>query len=277
MKLFISVDMEGIAGISDWDQVNRTKPDYAWARELMTLEAAAAVEGALAAGAKEVVVGDSHATMTNLLPEKMPTKAQLVQGRCKPISMMQGISEEFDAAAFIGYHAMQGTYRGVLAHTYAGSLIRECHINGQMVGEPALNATLAASFGVPLAFLSGDEAACREARRFVPGIETVATKKGFGTKCSQSRHPHVVRDAIRKGIQSALSRKPTLRGNRLPKPPFTLKVVLVRTEMGDLCEDIPGVERKDSMTVVFKDRSFLTVYKAFLTIMRICGVAADNS
>jgi len=280
MKVFISMDMEGVAGIVDWNQVSPKHSEYAIGRELMTGEAAAAVEGALEAGAREIVVGDSHASMFNLLAEKMPTQARLVQGRCKPLSMMQGIDRSFDACAFVGYHAMRGTAGGVLSHTYSG-VIYEAWLNRVLVGEPGMNATLAASFGVPLMFLSGDEAVCREVRGLLPGIETVAVKKGFGIKAASSIHPQKAREAIRAGIRKALSGKGKAKGKgprrgKLPKSPFTLRLVLVKPEMADLCEAIPGIQRKEARVVEFRHRDFRTVYGAFLTVMRISGIAIQD-
>lgn len=267
--------MEGIAGVMDWTQCLSDKRDYGRGRELMTGEAAAAAEGAFEAGARTVVVGDSHGCMTNLLVERMPLAARLVQGRCKPLSMMHGLDKTFDAVAFVGYHSMMGTQGGVLAHTYSGSIM-QCRINGLVVGEPGLNSTLAAAFGVPAVFLSGDEAACREIEALIPGVTTMPVKKGFGTKVCSSLHPEAARAAIRSGIGEALTAQRPAKKTKLPKSPFTLKVLLYRPDMADLCQMIPGVKRIGASEVEFRHADFVTVYGAFLTIMRIAGIARED-
>ena len=152
VSVFISVDMEGIAGITTLRQTMRGTDDYAWAREVMTEEANAAIAGAFDASARRVVVSDSHADMGNLLPHKLDQRADLVQGSPKlPYSMMTGIEEGFACAAFIGYHAGAGTADAIMAHTYTG-FITDLRVNGESWNETHLNAALSGTFAVPVGF-----------------------------------------------------------------------------------------------------------------------------
>src|SRR6266513_280779 len=158
MRVYISVDMEGIAGVVHESQTDPTTPafaaEYGRFRRLMTAEANAAVEGALAAGATRVLVNDSHWFMRNLLAEELHQAAELVSGDPKPRSMVQGIDAGFDAALFIGYHARAGTRNAILDHTYADR-IHDVRLNGKSVGELGLNAGVAGVHGVPIALVSG--------------------------------------------------------------------------------------------------------------------------
>jgi D-amino peptidase len=263
--------MEGIAGISDWEQAVRKKTDYAHGRDLMVGEVNAAIEGAVAAGAKEIIVNDSHGDMMNLLPDKLHKAAQLLQGSIKPMSMMQGLDESYDAALFIGYHSMADTQLGSLSHTYTGA-IKRAEVNGKVLGEPGLNGALAGHFGVPLVFLSGDEAAANEIKSLIPGIETAAVKKAFGRKAILSVHPEVAREMIRKGVEKGLGRRKDIKPLKLG-PPYKLSVEVTAVEMGDICERIPGIRRESGTTLLFDSNSYLDVYKAFLTIMSLCQLA----
>ncbi|HZM26289.1 MAG TPA: M55 family metallopeptidase, partial [Gemmatimonadales bacterium] len=161
MRVYISVDMEGIAGVVHEDQTNPVDPrcaaEYARFRKLMTGEANAAVEGALAGGASQVVVNDSHWEMRNLLPEDLHEAAELLSGGPKRLSMLEGIEADFDAAVFIGYHAKAGTAGAILDHTMMDA-IRDVRLNGRSMGELGLNAALAGAHGVPVALVSGDRA-----------------------------------------------------------------------------------------------------------------------
>jgi len=267
MKVFFSVDMEGVAGVVDWDHALRDKQDYQMGRELMIGEANAAIEGAVAAGAKEIFVADSHGAMFNMPPEKFHPAARIIQGRNKPLSMMEGISKDFDAVCFVGYHAMAGTSKATLAHTYTGAIM-QARLNGKPVGETALNGGLAAYFGVPVVFVSGDTALCREAKHFFPGAVTVAVKEGLGFRVANAMHPVKAREAIAAGVERAL-KAPRPAKNNLPKPPYRLEVDLREMWIADICQMIPGVVRRAGATVEFRHEDYLTVYGAFLTIMRL--------
>lgn len=173
-RVFISIDMEGISSIVSWPEVDRNNSEYAHTRKIMAGDLNAAIEGALEAGAKEIVVSDAHGGMRNLRPEEVHEAAQLIRGSPKPNSMMEGIKEGFDAAMYVGYHSMKGTENGICAHTISGSVVQAIWINGRMTGEFGMNSALAGHYGVPSVFLAGDYAATVEAEAFVPGITTAA-------------------------------------------------------------------------------------------------------
>lgn len=269
MNIYISCDAEGVAGIADWEQCVPGEKDYKLGRELMVGEVNSAIEGAISAGAKKIVVNDSHATMLNLIPEKLHPSALLLQGSEKPMSMVTGLDDSFDAAIFIGYHSMAGTSAGTLSHTYT-SIITEVRINGKPVGEPELNAMMAGWYGVPLVFLSGDESATKEIKKFIPGIVTVTTKKGLGRRVALSIHPAESRRLIRLGVERALKRYKEIKPLR-PKKPIKLSMELWMVEMADLASVIPGVLRTGSRSLEFKSNDYTEIYGMFLTIMRVAS------
>ncbi len=188
LKVFISVDMEGITGIVNWEDVSRTGKDYDYFRRIMTEEVNAAVEGALAAGATEIVVRDSHGSARNILPELLNQNARLIRDWSGgPKSMMEGIDESFDAVMFVGYHAKAGTPDALLEHTMSGNVM-DLSINGVSLPEAGLNALIAGYYDVPVVFVAGDEALCEQAEALFGEVETVAVKDGIGG-AARSLHP----------------------------------------------------------------------------------------
>src|SRR5205814_2745543 len=215
MRVYVSVDMEGIAGVVHESQTDPTTPafaaEYGRFRRLMTAEANAAVEGAVAAGATRVVVNDSHWFMRNLLAEELHQAAELVAGDPKPRSMVQGIDEQepggFDAALFIGYHARDGTRHAILDHTYADR-IHEVRLNGRPVGELGINAALAGVAGVPVALVSGDASLAAEAKALLgDNVATVVVKEAVSRHAARSVAPAVACRLIRDGVTAALKQK----------------------------------------------------------------------
>jgi len=268
MRIYISCDMEGITGIPDWDYAMRDKLDYGVGRELMVGEVNSAIEGALAAGAKEIIVNDSHASMINLIPEKVHKSAKIIQGIAKPLSMMQGIDfGKYDAALFLGYHAQAGTNLGIMGHTYSGAFIK-CEVNGKEFGEFGLNSALCGYFNVPVVFVSGDEGVCKEAKKHIPQIETMAGKKGFGKKVGLSLHPAIAREKIKAGVINALKKVKTIPPFKV-KSPVKLKVELSDVSHADLCTRIPNIIRLSGRELLFKHKEYLECFKAFLCIMSI--------
>ncbi|GAB4312978.1 MAG: M55 family metallopeptidase [Candidatus Sumerlaeia bacterium] len=274
MRVFISCDMEGVAGVCDWDYAMRDKMDYAHGRKLMIGECNAAVEGALAAGAKRIVVNDSHDGMINLLPEEIHPEAEVILGRNKPFSMMQGLSRQFDAAIFIGYHAGAGGLHGTLAHTYSGKVLN-LSVNGVTLNEAGINAFYAGALGVPLVGLSGDDVLEREMQQLIPQARTIVVKKGMGRKAAQSIHPSRAREKIKKGVQEILAGAHRVKPFRL-KPPYTLRISFHPPEICDTCERMPGVVRVDGNTVAWKSRHPIDIYKAYLALMSISSAAVTD-
>jgi D-amino peptidase len=211
MRVYISVDMEGIAGVAHEDQTDPIEPrhagEYNRFRRLMTNEANAAVLGALDAGAAAVLVNDSHWLMRNLLAEELHPAAELLSGGPKRLSMVEGVDGGFDAALFIGYHARAGTRHATIDHTYT-SRVYEARLNGQPVGELGLNAAMAGLHGVPVALVSGDQALADEARALLGGdVETVVGKEAVGRFAARSLAPTVACERIRAGAVAALRRR----------------------------------------------------------------------
>ena len=253
-NVFISVDMEGIAGIAHLQQVWRGSDDFPAARDLMTGEANAAVSGAFDGGATGVVVNDSHGDMYNLLPEKLDPRAELILGSPKTLSMMQGFGPDFGVALFVGYHAAAGTQAAVLDHTYSGRLIWEVRLNGEPASEAELNAAFAGTYGVPVGLVTGDDKACAQAAKRLPGIRTVIVKEGYGRNVSAYAHEE---DRRRETAREELR---PYRGD----PPFVLEADVANTSAADLCALAPGTDRTGPRTVRFQSEDFREAFRCLL-------------
>lgn len=180
-RVYISVDMEGISGISGSDQLAAGQSEYGRSRKLMAEDANAAIRGAFAGGATEVLVNDSHGSQRNLLPEDLDPRARLISHSFKRHGMMEGLDGTFDAIVFVGYHAKAQAPRGLFAHTGSG-VVRDLRINGRSVGEGGMNAALAAWHGVPVIVVTGDDAAIEEITGVVPGVSGVVVKRAINTR-----------------------------------------------------------------------------------------------
>ncbi|HEX9410539.1 MAG TPA: M55 family metallopeptidase [Actinomycetota bacterium] len=262
-NVFISVDMEGIAGIAHLQQVWRGSDDFPAARELMIGEANAAVAGAFEGGATTAVVNDSHGDMYNLLPEKLDARAELILGSPKTLSMMQGFGPDFDVALFVGYHAAAGTQAAVLDHTYSGRLIYEIRLNGEPATEAELNAAFAGTYGVPVGLVTGDDKACAQAAKRLPGIRTVVVKEGYGRNVAKSIHPSAAREAIRKAAAETVAARGELQPYRAD-PPFVLEADVANTSAADLCALAPGTDRTGPRTVRFQSEDFREAFRCLL-------------
>ena len=260
-KVFISVDMEGICGVSRWEDVSEKGSDYAYFRSLMTEEANAAVQGAVDAGATQIIVRDAHGHACNLLPEKLHEKALLIRGWSGgPLLMMEGIDRSFDAAVFIGYHSAAGTADGVLHHTITRRLA-EVRLNGRAVPEITLNAAIAGQFGVPVVFASGDRALIQQAKELLGSREYVIVKEGIG-QAARNIHPAVARKLIRQGVKRALSEFQNY-PPFLPEKPIRLTLQFVEVKDAARAALFPGVQELDSRTVELTDGDLMTVLKFF--------------
>ena len=272
MKVFISADMEGTAGVTDWDQVMPDRPDYARFRRLMTEEVNAAILGALEAGAKEIVVNDSHNTMRNLLIEELHPQAQLISGSPKPFGMMQGIDNSFDAVLYTGYHAAAGTQNGVLDHSYSGLSVRQIKLGNLVVGEAGLNAALAGHFKVPIVLVTGDTTAVAQVKKLIPHVEAVSVKEPIGRLAARSFQPVEARRRIKEGVTRALKRLKELKPLTLPRP-IALELDLTYTAMADHCMLIPGMTRINPRAVNYKARDAEQAY----TVTMACLVLARST
>jgi D-amino peptidase len=203
MKVYISVDIEGVAGITHWDEAEIGKEGYPEYREQMTIEAIAACEGALNAGATEILVKDAHWTARNIYPERLPEEARLIRGwNGEPFSMIEGLDSSFRAAAMVGYHSGAGAGGNPLAHTMTGKDAKIL-INGELTSEYLLHRNAAAMRGVPVVFLAGDKNLCDTAMATNRAVHTVATKDGAGGSTT-STHPMAAAKQIRDGMEAAL-------------------------------------------------------------------------
>lgn len=210
-KVFISVDMEGIAGVVTGEQLGPSGFEYQRFREFMTAEALAAVEAAKEAGATEVVVADSHGNGQNLLIERFPTDVTIIRAWPRPLGMMQGIDSTFSAAIFIGYHSSTGNPEGVRAHTWSSANYAGFRANGQEVSEGGWNAMLAGHFGVPVVLVTGDEAAAADLRAVAPDVEAAVVKRSISFHSAATATPQAAQQLIRVKVQQALARRQSIR------------------------------------------------------------------
>jgi len=266
MKVYISCDMEGISGVVAGAQTKRGEEEYKRFQKLMTAEVNAAIEGALAGGATEVVVNDAHGGMRNILIEELNPAARLISGSPKPFSMMQGIDGSFDVAFFIGYHAQAGAPYAVIDHTWTG-LVYQVSLNGQPVGETGLNAALAGYYGVPVVLVTGDRVLVEEAHALLGDIETVAVKEGCGRYAAECLVPEVARQRIRAAAERAVRR-----GGRpfVIEPPITLTASFTASAHADMAELVPGSQR-DGRQLSFTADDYRQVYKAFRAMVYLAG------
>ena len=275
MDVFISIDMEGIAGVTTLRQTFRGTDDYTWARELMTEEANAAVAGAFDAGIDRVVVSDSHGDMGNLLPHRLDQRAELVQGTPKvPFSMMSGIETTFLCALFLGYHAGAGTQGAILDHTYTGFIV-DVRVNGESWNETHLNAALAGTFGVPVALVVGDRACCEQATARLEGVRTLAVKEGLGSTSGRSRSPDIARTLIRAAAQEAIRQAGDLRPFR-PRPPYTLEVDVLNSRIADVAALQLRTERPSARTLRLETDDVRELYQVLLSWMTLGRTVAPS-
>jgi len=203
MKIFVSADIEGIAGISCWDEANPDHPAWPEFRDRMTDHVAAACEGAVAAGAEEILVKDAHASARNVLADRLPRSARLVRGwSMHPLMMVQELDASFDAVMMVGYHSMASSGGNPLAHTLSSSKVARMELNGRPISEFHLHGYAAATLGVPVVFVSGDEALCESAAAENPNIRTCPVMRGAGAS-TVSLHPDVAKERIRAGAEEA--------------------------------------------------------------------------
>jgi D-amino peptidase len=270
VKVFISVDMEGISGITDPEDVLPDGADYQRGREFMTGDANAAILGAYDGGADEVLVNDSHWIMRNLLLERLDPRARTIKGFHKSLCMVQGLDASYDGAVFVGYHACAGTEGGVLNHTLLGKEIQNVYLNGEPTGETRLNAAFAGHFGVPVLVVAGDAAVCAEAERFLPGVQTVAVKDGIDKFSANCLHPAVAQARIREATAGALAGRGGVQPYVLSAP-YTLGIEFNSTTIAATCAMMPGVELTGTRSVEFVTDDYPELMQV-LVVMLLLGM-----
>jgi len=275
VKIFVSSDMEGTAGVVDWAQCRPGQPEYGHYRGLLQEEVNAAIEGAQAGGASRFLVNDSHSTMANLRPEQLAGRARYLSGRHKPLYMMQGLDGSFDGVFFVSYHGSMSGPQATLSHTYNPLAISEVRLNGVLAGESGINALVALAHGVPVLLITGDETTAAEAAPFCPGVVPAVVKSSVSRFSADSLHPEdareVIRDAARRAVEGlASARVPDI------ELPATLTVRMRNPDLAEMATWISGVEAVpgDPVTVRMTDDDPLRLYRTFVTVVLLTrGIA----
>ncbi len=266
LKVYISVDMEGIAGVVTDDQLGPGSFEYERFRQFMTKEALAAVNAARDAGATEILVADSHGNGENLLIEQFPKDVRVIRSWPRRFGMIAGIDESFDALIFIGYHSSTNNLKGVRAHTFSSGRLTRVSLNGVNVTEGAWNAAVAGHFGVPVVMVSGDDAAVEEVRSLVGPIEAAEVKKSLSFHAANTMTPEASQELIAQKVRAALGRLKDFKPYRL-KNPVALELGFKHYRPVEMLAYLKGVERIDSHTIRYVGKDMLDVadFELFIT------------
>ena len=277
MKIWISYDMEGVAGIVDWDQCRPGSDGYALGCALLLDEVNAAIEGAVAGGATEVLLNDSHSRMSNLDPRAVvhPDKVRFITGRHKPMYMMQGLDDTVDGAFLVGYHGSISGAPSVLSHTYNPEVFSGARVNGTWVGESGINALVTAHHGVPIALVTGDEVTWDETEPFAPDAEHVVTKTSITRASADALHPTESCRRIRAAAEQAVRRVPGMH-NRPIAAPATLELDVQTADMADVATWVGGVDRVSERTVAISGEDLLSVFTRFVAVNYITRQAGGR-
>lgn len=269
MKLYISADIEGVAGVVHSEHTTRDGKEHDRARSLMTEEVNACVRGALEAGVTEIVVNDSHGTMRNLIPEQLHPEAELISGSPKKLAMVEGLDETYDGAVFLGYHTKKGDF-GLLNHTFNGKVVRSIKVNGKEYGEFGLNALVAGFFNVPVVCVSGCDRLEGEARELIPSIYTATVKQTINQFTAKSVHPKKAQEMIQAQTKAAWE-------NRKNIPPFKIDGPVViemsfnTTGFAENAAILPIVEQIDPSTVTFEAKNMIDGYRFIRSLIMIAN------
>jgi D-amino peptidase len=269
VKVHISVDMEGIAGVATGADTTPGAPHYGYCRELMTAECNAAIEGCYAGGASEVIVNDSHDGMLNLVQRQLDRRARVIRGSRKPLGMMEGIDDATAATMFIGYHARTGN-DGVLNHTMRGQDVQGVFLNGEPAGELRLNAALAGWYDIPVALITGDDVLCEEGRKCLGRVEAVEVKEAIDKYTALSLHPDLAQERIREAARRAVESLADLTPYRIDTP-ATLRVLWNSTSITALCESVPGVRRVSPREIEYTSADYPELYRLLRVLLVLAG------
>jgi D-amino peptidase len=275
MKLFLSTDFEGTSGIVAWEQIMRGNAEFEQGRQLLTDEVNAVIAGTIEGGATEFVVNDSHSTMRNLHPQDLLGRATLITGKHKPLYMMEGLDDSFDGICFVSYHGSIGAEHAVLSHTYNPGAIWEVRINGEIVGESGINALVAAHYGVPVIFVSGDATTAQEAKTIAPDAEKVVVKQSLGRFAASHMHPSAACELLHAGAVSAVRNLSDMRPPQFSLP-VTLEITFLVADMADMATWIRGVERSSARSVKVTSEHLLDLYRTFVTIVTLTRSLVDR-
>jgi len=275
MKLFLSTDFEGVSGIVAWEQIIEGNSEYEQGRRLLTNEVNAVISGALEGGAKEFVINDSHHYMRNLHPQELLGKATLITGKHKPMYMMEGLDSSFDGICFVGYHGSIGAEHAILSHTYNPGAIWEVRINGDVVGESAINALVATHYNVPIILISGDEATVQEAQNIAPNAEKVIVKQSLGRFAAAHIHPTVACEMLQKGASRAVRHVKEMHSPVFTRP-VSLEVTFLVADMAEMALWVRGVERVGPRIVKISSEDLLELYRMFVTVVTLTRSLVDR-
>jgi D-amino peptidase len=264
MKLLIAVDMEGATGVAAWEHVDPGTTEYLRFRHLLTADVNAAVAGALAGGATDIVVTDGHWNDGNLLIEELDSRVRLNTGTPLPMAMVEGVQGGVDAALFVGYHARAGTLRAVLDHTWARRLAN-LWLNGRLSGETGLNASVCGAYGVPVLLVTGDQAVAAEAQDWIPGVGTAVVKTALGRTGALCLPPAQTGPILHAAARRAVERFLDGQG---PGPvqltrPVTVRLEFITSLMAEAASLLPGSERLDGRTLEFTAADMTSAYLQF--------------
>jgi D-amino peptidase len=272
MKIFLSSDMEGTAGVVDWEQCVGDGPEAAAGRRLLLAEVNAAIEGAIEGGATEIVVNDSHSKMRNLPADELAGEASYISGSHKPLYMMQGLDESFDAVLFVSYHGSVGAPAG-LSHTYNPRAVVEVTLNGTVTGEAGINALVAAHYGVPVMLVTGDRVACEETAQLIPGVHSAVVKEHVSRLAAHSLHPVRACSLIRERAAAAISA--TAAASPPPLAPGILEVFVRTTDIAEAATWVRGVERTGPRQLRIQGDDLLATYRAFCAAILLTRSVAE--
>jgi len=256
LKVYISADMEGIAGVVTGDQLSPSGFEYERFRGFMTNEVLAAIEGARAAGATEFLVSDSHGNGQNLLIDKFPKDVQIIRSWPRPLVMMQGIDESFDAVFFVGYHASTTNPQGVRAHTFSSANLADVRVDGVSVSEAAFNAAIASHYRVPVALITGDDAIVKEAQGELGPIEGAIVKWAYSFHSARTLTPEASCALIREKAGRAIGRMREWKPYGV-KAPVTVDLRWKNYRPAELLAYLPFVERTDAHSIRFQSKDIL--------------------
>jgi D-amino peptidase len=299
VKVFISFDMEGVAGIVDWSQCRAPGPAYEEGRLLLLGEVNAAIDGAIAGGATEIIGNDSHGTMNNLDPAALHGRATYVSGRHKPLYMMQGLDDTADVVFMVGYHGSISGESSVLSHTYNPSVISHVELNGVRVGESGINALVALAYQAPVGLITGDQQTIAEADPFLPDAERVVVKESITRFGAVNLHPEIAREMIADGARRAVERtlaRPSEVWEIAAEPsasaagveedaelavlrppaislPATLEVQMQTADMAEVASWVRGAERTGVRAVSISGEDPLAVFRSFVAVTYITRVS----
>ncbi|WP_048601482.1 M55 family metallopeptidase [Rubeoparvulum massiliense] len=271
MKLYVSVDMEGITGMVDETYISSRQYQYQRGQRIMTTETNNVIEAAVAAGATEIIVNDSHSQMNNLLIEDLHPAAKLISGSPKPYSMVQGLDASFTAAIYVGYHA-RATTPGTLSHTMIFG-VRHMWIDDRLLGELGLNAMLAGYYGVPVIMVAGDDYAAREAEELIPGVVTAVVKESISRSAALSLTPAKAGELLQAKTAEALTKLGSIEALQPPAQPV-LRIQFVNCGHAELAHLLPGSELEDDhVTVRFAAKDMKEAYQAMLVMTELACMA----